>query len=391
MRCTSYACRKSFGPNFVWEDSAKYNTVNSDTMGRILFINNKCGFATDYLHYHSLLEFRAFVATRAVKDVYQEVFGLSHSDKSSQFRVNHATGVMYWIAVHELEALGKGKERDIIIGNEISEATLRAYEHHLQRTCFLHPRPSTVHEIVADGHAKVHVKCDNVLRHSGKPKADKRIKPYGHGWFMLVHPKNLRILWARAMEAPEGNDILETALRETLPKYPKADGVVVDRACSFLPCACRIKAFNQVKYWSVDLFHAHGHTKDCPCNPLYRRRLKSRFESVNTSACEQVFSWFRGYARVLNEATPSRHAFKVLYFCKLHNQAVDAKDTSYLNPYSRSAKKGKRPYQCGSKKTAMKKPAAKASHTGVAKKPAAKVSHTGVAKKPATKKAFLKR
>ena len=123
-------------------------------------------------------------------------------------------------------------------------------------------------------------------------------------------------------------------------KYPKADGVVVDRACSFLPCACRIKAFNQVKYWSVDLFHAHGHIKDCPC-PLYRRRLKSRFGSVNTSACEQVFSWFRGYARVLNEATPSRHAFKVLYFCKLHNQAVDAKDTSYLNPYSRSAKKAR--------------------------------------------------
>ena len=320
MRCTSYACRKSFGPNFVWEDSAKYNTVNSDTMGRILFINNKCGFATDYLHYHSLLEFRAFVATRAVKDVYQEVFGLSHSDKSSQFRVNRATGVMYWIAVHELEALGKGKERDIIIGNEISEATLRAYEHHLQRTCFLHPRPSTVHEIVADGHAKVHVKCDNVLRHSGKPKADKRIKPYGHGWFMLVHPKNLRILWARAMEAPEGNDILETALRETLPKYPKADGVVVDRACSFLPCACRIKAFNQVKYWSVDLFHAHGHTKDCPCNPLYRRRLKSRFESVNTSACEQVFSWFRGYARVLNEATP--HLATHLRYCTFANSTI---------------------------------------------------------------------
>ena len=70
-----YACRKSFGPNFVWEDSAKYNTVNSDTMGRILFINNKCGFATDYLHYHSLLEFHAFVATRAAKDMYQKVSG----------------------------------------------------------------------------------------------------------------------------------------------------------------------------------------------------------------------------------------------------------------------------------------------------------------------------
>ena len=98
-------------------------------------------------------------------------------------------------------------------------------------------------------HAKVHVKCDNVLR---QPRADKRVKPYGHGWFMLVHPKNLRILWARAMEAPDRNDILETALRKILPKYPMADGVVVDRACSFLPCACRIKAFKQVKSLSVD-------------------------------------------------------------------------------------------------------------------------------------------
>ena len=122
---------------------------------------------------------------------------------------------MYWIAVHESEACGK--EWGIIIGDETSESSLRAYENHLQRTSFLHPRPSTVHEIMADGHAEVHVKCGNVLRHSGKPRADKRIKPYGHGWFMLVRPKNLRMLWAQAMEAPEGNDILEAANRKTLP------------------------------------------------------------------------------------------------------------------------------------------------------------------------------
>ncbi|OLP80442.1 hypothetical protein AK812_SmicGene39147 [Symbiodinium microadriaticum] len=230
MQRTSYACRKSFGPNFVWEDSAKYNTVNSDTMGRILFVNNKCGFATDYLHYHSLLQFRTFVATRAVKDVYQEVFGISHSDKS---------------------------ERDIIIGNKISESSLRA---------------------------KVHVKCDNVLR---QPRADKRVKPYGHGWFMLVHPKNLRILWARAMEAPDRNDILETALRKILPKYPMADGVVVDRACSFLPCKkpyhCGSKKGAAKNSAAKKAFHKKGAAKKPAAKKAFHKKVAQK-----PSACKKL-------------------------------------------------------------------------------------------------------
>ena len=89
MRCASYACRQSFGPNFVWKDSAKFNTVNS--IGRILLVNNKCGFVTDFLRYHPLLEFRACVATRAVKDVNQEVFGISHSTNPVS-----SESIMHW-------------------------------------------------------------------------------------------------------------------------------------------------------------------------------------------------------------------------------------------------------------------------------------------------------
>ena len=40
------------------------------------------------------------------------------------------------------------------------------------------------------------------------------------------------------------------------------------------------------------------------------------FQGYSSSAAEQVFSWFRSYARTLNETTLLRHAFKVLYFCK---------------------------------------------------------------------------
>ena len=208
MRCTSYACRNSFGPNFVWEDSAKYNTVNSDTMGRILFVNNKCGFATEMwicyglLAHHALLEFRAFVATRAVKDVCQEVFGISHSDKSSQFLVNHATGIMYWIAVHELEACGTAGAREVrqrapSLGQAQSRQTSQAIRVRL-----------------------VHV---GASEESSDP-------------------------WARAMEAPEGNDILETALPKTLPKYPSVLSSLPP--CCFGP-SCQPRYANLVQLGAV--------------------------------------------------------------------------------------------------------------------------------------------
>ena len=93
---------------------------------------------------------------------------------------------------------------------------------------------------------------------------------------------------------------------------------------------------------------------------------------MNMSAAEQVFSWFRNYAKLLNEARALRHTFKVLYFMKEHNAAVQAKKAVYLNKLSSVSKKISKPYACvktvnkhilkkqpASKKPATKKPATK--------------------------------
>ena len=111
--------------------------------------------------------------------------------------------------------------------------------------------------------------------------------------------------------------------------------------------------FKQIKYKTCDFFHGKGHTGNCPCNPNTVLRLKRRFNRVNTSAAEQVFSWFKNYARILNEARPVRHRFKVLLFCRLHNKKVERGDTSHLNQYTKKRQHTSKPYSCNkaSKKT----------------------------------------
>ena len=89
----------------------------------------------------------------------------------------------------------------------------------------------------------------------------------------------------------------------------------MDRVCAFVPCASGNGKLRQIKYWAVDKFHALKHKKTCKHNILQVRRLANRFKKTKTSACEQVFSWFRNYARLLNEARPWCHAFSSL-FCK---------------------------------------------------------------------------
>lgn len=69
-------------------------------------------------------------------------------------------------------------------------------------------------------------------------------------------------------------------------------------------------------------------------------KLLSRpFRGMNMSAAEQVLSWFRNCAKLLNETRPLRHAFKVLYFIKEHNKAIDCKRAVYLNKFQAKNKK----------------------------------------------------
>ena len=65
---------------------------------------------------------------------------------------------------------------------------------------------------------------------------------------------------------------------------------------------------------------------------------------------EQCFSWFRGYSRIFNEMSPSRHRFFVLYFVAKHNSLLSAGDTDHLGPQAAvSSKIHKKPsghYPC---------------------------------------------
>ena len=89
------------------------------------------------------------------------------------------------------------------------------------------------------------------------------------------------------------------------------------------------------------------------------RRLcaNGELKKVNGTAAEQVFAWFRGYARTLNEMRPVRHKFVVLYYSTCHNNMIDDGDTSHLNQYSAKTKALKKKvvgYACRPSKAMMK-------------------------------------
>ena len=342
MRCNAYGCRTTFGPNFLLDDGKKINTATLENVSDVLFVNNKLGFSLDYLKYHSALEFRGFLAARAIEAAYKSVFDHEHSEV--RFRAMHADCVMYWLALQELSLIGR--EKDIVIGDEISEAALRKYDDYVHKVAFPPKKRASVTELVGDGHSKVHIKCGETTTHAGRPRKDGSLKPFGHGWFMLVNPQDQRILCVVAMDKPENNPVVQKSLEKVLPLYQKVNGFIMDRVCGFAPTHASKKSLSQIKYWSLDKFHAHRHKKTCVYNPLYVKRLSRRFAKTNTSACEQVFSWFRNYARILNEARAIRHTFKVLYFSKLHNQAVAENKASYLNKFKKAVSKVSKAYAC---------------------------------------------
>ncbi len=108
----------------------------------------------------------------------------------------------------------------------------------------------------------------------------------------------------------------------------------------------------------------------CKNSPLTVRRLKVRVKGINTPVSEQVFSWFRGYARVLNSMGGLRHKFLVLVYCKRRND-LTAETPARGGLQTRLPKSKVRAYQRSSprvvKKSVLKKPASKAT---LAKKPA---------------------
>ena len=77
---------------------------------------------------------------------------------------------MYYLALREFEPLGLQKK--IVIGDEISEEALAAYDTHLHEKVFPPIQLESVKELVGDGHQKVMCKCPNgsTTARAGRPR-----------------------------------------------------------------------------------------------------------------------------------------------------------------------------------------------------------------------------
>ena len=71
----------------------------------------------------------------------------------------------------------------------------------------------------------------------------------------------------------------------------------------------------------------------------YRRKLKLLIGKINTNICEQVFSWVRNFAPILNEMRPNRHRFCLLSLARRHNISISKGETNYLHLTRRNMNK----------------------------------------------------
>ena len=146
---------------------------------------------------------------------------------------------------------------------------------------------------------------------------------------MVLEPKGA-ILSVVEQCAPENHAVVDSALQKALPQHENVDCVCYDRNCSFCVKAKNKGVYKNVKTWAIDTWHAKKHCKNCACSPENHLSIKRRLRGVNTSVCEQTFSWFRNYARTMNELRPLRHRFLVLFYAKRHNELVAQKDFGCL-------------------------------------------------------------
>lgn len=353
-KCQS--CGTIFGPTFRKKDGKMLNNVEVSQMASadVLFLTTKVGFTIRYLKYRSLLFFRCATTARGLEWAYEKAFfnqsiGQPAMGWTGHFRELHYDVLFYYLVSIEMEKIGK--HTSIVIGRELTKETLHLYDH-CHRHILPPPSPQKVTALVGDGHHKVMIKCTSAQaspkRRAGRPrKGSDGQRRHGHGWFMLVDPKTSRILSVVSQDNPEGNEVTSQALLKVLHLYPKVDLFVLDRACAFMPSAKTTTGLEQLKFYAVDKFHAHGHRSACPCHPT-KPRLKKRLGSLNTSVAEQTFSWFRTYAVVLNEMRELRHRFAVLWFCQMHNSLIQDGNTAHLNKYKaeKAANRKSKPYAC---------------------------------------------
>ena len=346
-RCVRRNCRQYYWLNYKWSQGCKINTVKLHQVS-CLFITDKTGFELNFLEYHETLHFRGFLSSSSV--LYALTKCLVKESKRNTTRLKEYYNDARFLRLVMMEL----PEEHIEIEKELNQNLVNKYDEIVHVKVFPPKIPLSVTEISGDGNEKVMIKlCKESApaKRSGQSSKTKKLpKPYMNGWWMLTTPKTGRILCVIPMYNPENNAIKLESLDKVLHLYPKCDTFLHDCACKLAPEAIKTGKYKQIVYWSVDRFHAKKHGKSCKYSPYNDDKLQKRLDGINTSISEQVFNWFRSYARNMNKMNRFRHQFLVYYYCKLHNEILESEETRHLNKYSFIAKgkkkRNQRRYEC---------------------------------------------
>lgn len=361
-RCCDRAhCGTRYHYNYRWIGARKLNTVSVEDVS-VLFVNGGLAFDINFIRYHEALAFRGYLSSRAIAWASEKVLcgGAIRYDLAK--RITDAK--MLFLAMEEFQALeaarpsaAKGLLRSIEVGNEVTQASLDMYDDWLHATQFPPKSKKHVTHFVMDGHQKVMSRLcagEATPKRGGFPRKFTP-KQFTNGWFMIMDPQSHHVISMTTMHHPENNDVVTRSLEKIVNLYPNANCGIYDRACKYIGDAKKSKLIaKRIKYWSVDpSLHAKGHAKTCPCNPLYVKILAKAVKGVNDQICEQTFSWFKGFASVLNNMSPLRHRFLVLNYCHQHNSNLRKGTVDYLSPFSRkrckrgvAKKPSSNPYYC---------------------------------------------
>ena len=200
----------------------------------------------------------------------------------------------YLLATEALQSVGM--QLQVCIGEELTEASLNAYERYAHHHVLPPADTEAVRAVVGDGHKKIFTVCRAA---GGAPPTTCTASPE-EGWFMRMEPVSGRIVALKPMNTPENNEVVTRLLTAILPVYRNVDTLIMDRVCGCKPSAVQNPMLSQLQHYSIDWFHARGHVKHCPCNPRSIKSLARRLGDLNTSICEQTFNWFRKYALALH-------------------------------------------------------------------------------------------
>ena len=317
------------------------------------FLNSGVAFDIISLPYAHQLQFLGFVSTSAIAKSHAAISG---SPRTAHFR-NLLSGALFLLqSVTAFREIGYAANT-ITAGDEITADAMRTYSDYLLKKVSPDRYLVSVTAVVAEGNAKVMAECsknETPPKRSGAPRKDndgrnKGRKPYWDGWFFFLCPKSGRALHAAPMYRPENNAFGLDELEKVLATYPFVDCFIYDRAFKVSKdVAARKKKLAKIRTYTTDKFHGPRHKTNCAANPFVHSRLMRRIRNLNTSIAEQTFSWFRWYARSLNELKPLRHQFIVLLYAKMHSELISKGDTTHLNPYSHQnfSKKRPIPYEC---------------------------------------------